>query len=105
MLSDTGLHPSKRFGYAQGMTTSPPNRRRWYQFRLRTLLVFMLLVCVGLSWFSVKMDQARKQREAVEAIRKAGGFALRTYPRTCERPEHVLNSVGQDFSLTRRVVT
>ena len=51
----------------------PKPKRRWYQFSLRTLLVFVLLVSVGLNWLGVKMHQARKQREAVEAILEAGG--------------------------------
>jgi len=52
----------------------PKPKRRWYQFSLRTLLVFVLLASVGLSWFAMKLHQARKQREAVEAILKAGGW-------------------------------
>jgi hypothetical protein len=59
------------------MTTTDPHppkpKRRWYQFSLRTLLVLVLLASVGLSWFAVKMHQARRQREAVQAITKAGG--------------------------------
>jgi hypothetical protein len=31
-------------------------------------LVFVLLVSIGLSWFAVKLERARRQREAVEAI-------------------------------------
>ena len=54
------------------MTTERP-KRRWYQFSLRTLLVFVLLVSIGLSWFALKLQQARKQREAVRVIEKLGG--------------------------------
>jgi len=55
------------------MTDPKPQRRR-YQFSLRTLPVFVLLVAIGMSWFAVKMNEARKQREAVEAIVAAGGW-------------------------------
>ena len=59
----------------RGMTTTPrPERRprRFLQFSLRSLLVFVLLVSIGMSWLGVKMERARRQREAVEAIEKAG---------------------------------
>jgi hypothetical protein len=54
-------------------TPSPKRRRRWFQFSLRTLLVFVLLVSIGMSWFAVKMQRARKQKEAVEVIERLGG--------------------------------
>jgi len=58
---------------AAGQADKPRARRRWYQYSLRTLLLVMLLASVGISWFAVKMQRARKQREAVEAIRGLGG--------------------------------
>jgi hypothetical protein len=36
-------------------------------------LVFVLLVSIGMSWLGVKMERARRQREAVKAIEKLGG--------------------------------
>ena len=30
--------------------TTPKPKRRWFQYSLRTLLVLMLLVGVGMSW-------------------------------------------------------
>jgi hypothetical protein len=54
--------------------TTPSPKRRWFQFSLRALLVFVLLVSIGMSWFAVKMQRARRQRKAVEEIRKAGGM-------------------------------
>ena len=63
------------------MTTPRPKRRtrRFLQFSLRALLVFVLLVSVGMSWFAVKLQKARRQREAVEAIEKAGGWVTYDY--------------------------
>ena len=61
------------------MTTPPKPKRRWFQFRLRTLMVFVTLCAVVCSWFAVKMQQARRQREAVEAIQNAGGTARYYY--------------------------
>jgi hypothetical protein len=53
--------------------TSTPKPRRWFQFRLRTLLVLMLVACIGMGWLGVKMQQARKQRAAIKAIVNGGG--------------------------------
>ena len=48
---------------------SLPIRRRWLRFSLRTLLV---LVTVCGVWLGIKVDQARRQKEAVEALRALG---------------------------------
>ena len=53
------------------MTTTKP-RRRWFQFSFRTLLVLMLLVCIGLGSIAWKVRQVGKQREAVAAIVATG---------------------------------
>ena len=58
---------------------SPPPKPKWYQYRLRSLFILMLLVSLGLSWLAVKMQQAQRQREAVEAIRDIGGYAVYDY--------------------------
>lgn len=47
-----------------------PNRR-WFKFSLRTLLVLMTVLCV---WLGLQVNAARRQREAVTAILKAGGM-------------------------------
>jgi hypothetical protein len=60
-------------------TDPPKSKPRWFQFSLRTLMVFVTLCAVACSWLAVKMEQARKQREAVEAIRKEGGDAIYDY--------------------------
>jgi hypothetical protein len=59
---------------AMNDSDTPKPKRRWYQFRMRTLLVFVLLLSVPLSWFAWKLQKARRQREAVEAIVEAGGY-------------------------------
>jgi hypothetical protein len=54
-------------------------KRRWYQYSLRTLLVLVTLFAVACSWFAVKMEQARRQREVVEAIRRSSGSVFYDY--------------------------
>lgn len=56
--------------------TGKPKRRRWFQFRLRTLLIAVFVLSLPLSWFAVRMEKARRQREAVEAIERLGGGVL-----------------------------
>ncbi len=55
------------------------SKRRWYQYSLRTLLIIVTLFAVACSWFTVKMRQAKRQREAVEAFSKLGGTIAYDY--------------------------
>ncbi len=81
------------------MTTPRPKRRtrRFLQFSLRSLLVFVLLVSIGMSWLGVKLQRARKQREAVEAIEKAGGFVIYEQDGGSSVPEWARAIFGDDF--------
>ena len=85
------------------MTEKSPKRRRWLQFRLRTLLIAVLVLSVPLSWFAVKMEKARRQREAVEVFRKLG-YTLYdweavegTFAGGPEEPPWLLNLLGIDY--------
>ena len=40
------------------MATTKPNRR-WYQFRLKTLLVVVMLIAVTVGWIGFRMHRAR----------------------------------------------
>jgi hypothetical protein len=53
--------------------------RRRFQFGVRSLLVFLVAVSVPLSWFAWEMQKARRQKDAVEAIAKAGGWVMYDY--------------------------
>jgi Leucine Rich repeat len=64
------LHSDARWSSMTSMDQPPANRRRWLRFSLRTLLVVMTVLCV---WLGFKVNAARRQKEAVEAIIKAGG--------------------------------
>jgi len=49
------------------MTNSKP-KRRWYQFSMRTLLVVMLVFCLGVGWAGARMQRAQENRERVAAV-------------------------------------
>ena len=54
-------------------------RRRWYQYSLRSLMLVVLFASLGMSWYAVRMQRARQQKEAIEEIRKFGGYAVYDY--------------------------
>ena len=61
------------------MTEKPARKRRWLRFSLKTLLIVILLVGGLLGWIAKEMAQAERQRRAVEAIEKAGGYPFYDY--------------------------
>jgi hypothetical protein len=92
------------------METCVPQREekianhRWCQYSLRTLLFFVTFCAVVCSWCAVKMQQARNQQEAVEAIRRLGGSVRYDYEgdaETAEKPPPgpawLRGLVGVDF--------
>ncbi len=53
---------------------------RWrFQFSIRSLLLLPVVVAVLCSWLATEMKQARKQRDVVEWIEKAGGSVVYDY--------------------------
>ncbi len=46
---------------------SDQKRRRWLQFRLRTLLIAILVLSLPLSWFAARMERALMGSEAWES--------------------------------------
>jgi hypothetical protein len=57
----------------------PKFKRRWFQFGLRTLLIFVALASCGLGWGGFKLQQARQQQDAVAAIEQLGGDVVYDY--------------------------
>jgi len=47
-------------------------KRRWLQFSLRTLLLVVLVASLGLSWLAVSMQRAKRQADALAAVRQTG---------------------------------
>ena len=59
------------------MTTAHTKlKRRFVRFSLRTLLLFMLVVCVALGW---KVERTRKQRDTVAWVHQMGGSVVYDY--------------------------
>ena len=52
----------------------PPKRlRRWFQFSLRTLMIFMAVVALACGWLATKIEKKRRERQAVELVLSKGG--------------------------------
>ena len=93
---------------AEPTTSEPPKRkRRWYQFSLRTLLIFTLICAIVSAWMAVRLKRAERQKSAVEAILKDGGVVWYDYEVNAEgnhvaHPEHpgpawLRELLGDDF--------
>src|SRR5688572_18697593 len=90
------------------MDTTP--KRRWNQFSLRTLLVVMMLLCVGPgSFVAYEQKKAWEQQEAVEVIEKLGGRieydsnlpSRSSFQRLLLGDDSFANATGLDLSNTR----
>ena len=77
--------PRRAHATEQNMVTRK-TKRRWFQFSLRTLLIGVFVLSLPLSWFAVRMERARRQREAVEAIERLGGWVVYTEGSVPEDP-------------------
>jgi hypothetical protein len=62
------------------MQSEPPKRnRRWFQFSLRTLLIFTMICAVACGWLGKKIERKRKELDAAEAILRSGGSVWYDY--------------------------
>ncbi len=57
----------------------PKRKRRWFQFSLRTLMILTAIVALACGWLGSKIEQKRRQREAVATIVKLGDNAQAAY--------------------------
>jgi hypothetical protein len=57
---------------ATSQPEAPARKLRWFQYSLRSLMLLVLVVSLGMSWFAVKMKRAREQEKAVEEITRLG---------------------------------
>ncbi len=56
--------------------------RRLFQFRLRSLLLLVVVIAMPFSWLAVERRRAKQQEEDVEAIRVQGGEVIYDYDST-----------------------
>jgi hypothetical protein len=66
-------------GPAQPFPAKKTHRHRWFQFRLRSLLILMLLAGVGMSWLVGIRKRSERRLAAAETIIKAGGWVNYDY--------------------------
>jgi hypothetical protein len=57
----------------------PKRKRRWFQFRRRSLLIFTVIVAVGFAWLGSKIERKRREQAIVDAIRERGGIVELDY--------------------------
>ena len=53
---------------ADQQTATRQFKRRWYQYSLRTLLLFVFVCSLPCSWLAMRLERAKRQREAVAAL-------------------------------------
>lgn len=75
---------------------SEKRRRRWYQYSLRAMLVFVLLFSIAMSWLGAELRRARNQLRAAKAITKAGG-SIGYVDANTKVPEWLQQLVGKEF--------
>jgi hypothetical protein len=79
------------------------HKRRWFQCIRVALLVFMLLASTG-TWFTVRVQRAKRQEDAVEAIRGFWGFVAYDYEQVPGSappgPDWMRRLFGEDFFAT-----
>ena len=90
---------------AQDAPTTARPRRRWLQFKLRTLLAVTLVAALPLWAFTSRLQKVRRQRRAAAAVNAAGGDVWFAADRDA-RNSPALNSGsgGYTFRLRRRAL-
>ena len=55
------------------MSATPPTRRRWFSYRLRSLFVLMTVISLGLAWVAHERAQSRYEVRLAEQLLANGG--------------------------------
>jgi hypothetical protein len=91
-MAGQNLGPNPTMGAASS------DNRRWFRFGLRSLMIALTLLCV---WLGFKVNAARRQREAVQAILQAGGTVAYDY----QMVPVGLPSYAETFNIDRNAVS
>jgi len=101
---------NQRKSASTGMSEIAKPERHWYQHSLRMLLLVVFLAAIGMSWFAVKMQNARTQQHSVEAITQSGGWVKYDYQYDQSgrwmqgtippKPDWLRELLGRDFFAT-----
>src|SRR5438105_3654978 len=85
-------------------STNPihPPKRRWYQYSLRSLLIFMTVTGTGLGFLGIRVQQRHRQKLAAEAIVKSNGEVYYDYQCDAEGEENS-NAASPQLSWLRSV--
>ena len=82
----------------------PKHKRRWFQFSLRTLLIFTAIAAVSCGWLGKKIERKHQEQAAVNAIRKSGGSVDYDYeslksskPSKPPGPDWLRKLIGENF--------
>ncbi len=97
------------------MTTHTP-KRRWFQFRLRAMLVAMTIIACGCGWFAYRLQKAQRQHIARMQLATQAEFEFYTLESVYETDAWTLASelhepttlkklLGKDFFPVEDVLT
>jgi hypothetical protein len=82
---------------AEPQPAVPKTKLRWYQFSLRTLLVFVTLCAIVCSCLAVMMQEAKREREIAAVIQKSGLVAVWTDDFDSSGPTWLRSLLGAHF--------
>jgi hypothetical protein len=82
----------------EAMTETPNRKRRWFQFSLRSLLVFTAICAIVAGWIGRGIERRRREREIVAAIQNLGGSIDYDFDRkVASRQRFITVSTPGDF--------
>jgi hypothetical protein len=83
---------------AEPIKPEPKRKRRWFQFSLRTLMIFTLICAIGAAWLAPKIERKRQEQNAVDAISRIGGaVSYDLYKSEPSGPVWLRNLLGENF--------